>query len=139
MSVEIEFPVEFIVHGTPVSLQAKRAEAREAWKDRVRAASYTALPEGHFAAEGPIAITLFYFPDGEMQGDVDNIVKPILDALCRHIYIDDHQIERIVVQKFEPGRLFQFRQPSDVLSEALGSEPPFLYIRLRDDPTEVRV
>lgn len=136
MSVEIEFPVEFIVQGTPVSLQAKRAEAKEAWKARVKEASYASLPDGHFSTDGPIAVTLFYFPDGEMQGDVDNIVKPVLDALCRHIYTDDRQVERVWVQKFEPGRLFQFRQPSQILSEALSGEKPLLYVRLGDDPTE---
>ncbi|PZP46517.1 MAG: RusA family crossover junction endodeoxyribonuclease [Azospirillum brasilense] len=136
MSVEIEFPVEFIVQGTPVSLQAKRAEAREAWKVRVKEASYGSLPEGHFSTDGPISVTLFYFPAGKMQGDVDNIVKPVLDALCRHIYSDDHQVERVWVQKFEPGRLFEFRQPSQVLSEALSGQKPLLYIRLGDDPTE---
>ncbi len=35
-------------------------------------------------------------------GDIDNIVKPILDALCHHIYMDDRQVQRLVVQKFEP-------------------------------------
>jgi crossover junction endodeoxyribonuclease RusA len=41
-----------------------------------------------------------------MEGDLDNIVKPILDALSRHVYMDDRQIE------------------------------PVLYIRLSDDPYE---
>lgn len=50
MFVEVEFHVEFIVRGTPVLPQAKRAEA---------------------------------------QGDIDNIVKPVLDALCRHTYNDN--------------------------------------------------
>jgi Holliday junction resolvase RusA-like endonuclease len=82
MSVEIAFPLEFIVSGTPVSLQAKRGESRTAWKDRVRHASSSSLPEGHFATDAPISVTLFYFPAAEMEGDIDNIVKPILDALC---------------------------------------------------------
>lgn len=136
MSVEIQFPLEFIVRGTPVSLQAVRAKSKEAWKKRVKEASYDALPEGHFSTEAPISITLFYFPDTEMQGDVDNIVKPILDALSKHIYNDDRQVERIWVQKFEPGRIFQFAQPSEVLSEALGGEKPLLFVRLGDDPAE---
>jgi crossover junction endodeoxyribonuclease RusA len=75
--------LEFVVTGTPVSLQAKRPESRTAWKDRVKQASYASLPESHFSADGPISVTLFYFPAAEMQGDLDNIVKPILDALCR--------------------------------------------------------
>lgn len=71
-----------------------------------------------------------------MQGDVDNIVKPVLDALCQHIYYDDKQVERVWVQKFEPGRIFQFANPTDTLSKALVGEKPLLYVRLDDDPTE---
>ncbi len=136
MSVEIQFPIEFIVRGTPVSLQAARAQSREAWKKRVREASYDALPEGHFSTAAPVSVTLFYFPATEMQGDVDNIVKPILDALSKHIYNDERQVERVWVQKFEPGRIFQFARPSEVLSEALASEKPLLFVRLGSDPAE---
>ena len=136
MSVEIQFPVEFIVRGTPVSLQAARAKSKEAWKQRVREASFGALPEGHFSTDAPISVTLFYFPVFDMQGDVDNIVKPVLDALSKHIYNDDRQVERVWVQKFEPGRIFQFSRPSDVLSDALRGEKPLLFIRLGDDPAE---
>ena len=71
-----------------------------------------------------------------MQGDVDNIVKPILDALSRHIYLDDQQIERVVVQKFELGFRFSFAKPSGALAEALRETEPVLYIRVSSDPFE---
>lgn len=134
--MEIEFPVEFIVGGTAVSLQAKRRESLDQWKARVVDASREVLPEGHFAAESPLAVTLFYFPDAEMQGDLDNIVQPILNALKRHVYMDDRQIERILVQKFEPGNVFVFGSPSAVLADALNKAKPVLYIRLSDTPFE---
>lgn len=136
MSVEIEFPLEFIVRGIPVSLQNSRPRAREAWKDHVKEASKAALPEGHFSTGVPLAATLFYFPDGTMQGDIDNIVKPVLDALCRHIYDDDHQVERVWVQKFERGRIFPFSNPSRALSQALEGEKPVLFVRLSDNLAE---
>ena len=136
MSVEIQFPLEFVVHGTPVSLQTARTKSKDDWKLRVKIASYGALPEGHFLTEAPISVTLFYFPDTEMQGDIDNIVKPILDALSKHIYHDDRQVERVWVQKFEPGRIFQFARPSEALSEALSGEKPLLFVRVGDDPAE---
>jgi len=136
MSVEIAFPLEFCVPGTPVSLQAKRADSRTAWKDRVRRASQASLPEGHFSTINPIAITLFYFPAAEMQGGIDNIVKPILDALCRHIYFDDRQVERVWVQKFEPDKVFQFSSPSAILTSAIEADKPPLYVQISDDPTE---
>jgi len=87
--VEIDFPLEFVVQGTPVSQQAKRREAIDQWQARIREAGGLALPEGHFASDRPLAITLYYFPAVAMQGDIDNIVKPVLDAMKQHIYIDD--------------------------------------------------
>ena len=136
MSVEIQFPLEFVVEGTAVSLQAKRRESIDRWKSRIVEASRPALPEGHFATEAPLAITLFYFPRAEMEGDLDNIVKPILDALSRHVYMDDGQIERILVQKFEPEAVFEFGSPTTALQDALNRPKPVLYIRLSDDPFE---
>jgi len=71
-----------------------------------------------------------------MQGDIDNIVKPILDGLSKCIFVDDHQIERIVVQKFEPDKVFAFVNPSPALSEALGAERAALYIKVSGDAYE---
>ena len=53
-----------------------------------------------------------------------------------HIYMDDSQIERVVIQKFEPQRVFSFTQPSPVLAAALSAQKPILYVRLSDDPFE---
>ena len=134
--MEPEFPIEFIVEGTPVSFQSKRPKAKTDWKNRVRAASSAVLREGRWASGSRIAVTLFYFPDRPMQGDVDNIVKLVLDAMCRHIYVDDSQVERIVVQKFDPGNVFAFGSPSAMLRQALNRQEPLLYARLSDDPFE---
>jgi crossover junction endodeoxyribonuclease RusA len=134
--MELSFPIEFLVHGTAVSLQAKRAESRSEWKERIKAASATAIPQPHFVSDAPISVTLYYLPDEPMEGDVDNIVKPILDALCRHIYLDDHQVERLVVQKFEPGVSFTLQNPSGTFASAIVAPRPVLYVRLSDKPME---
>jgi len=130
------FPLEFIVEGTPVSSQTKSAEARDEWKERVKNASKPTLPDSHWATDERIAATLYYFPAEAMEGDVDNIIKFVLDAFKAHIYIDDDQIERVVVQKFEPDKIFQFANPSVTLAEAMSSPKPLLYVRLSNDPTE---
>lgn len=131
--MEITFPIEFVVAGTPVSHQAARNASKIAWKKRVKEASNTSLPSPHFVSGERVSATLYYFPDGPMQGDVDNIVKLVLDALRGHVILDDNLIERVVVQKFEPGRLFAFRNPSTVLSLAMSQEPPILYVRMASD------
>lgn len=102
----------------------------------MRAACSPQLPAPHFVSDKRVAATLYYFPDGPMQGDVDNIVKLTLDALIQMVYLDDLQVERVVVQKFEPGRLFSFTAPSITLAQAVEAQAPALYIRISDDPHE---
>lgn len=134
--MEISFPLEFIVPGTPVSMQAKRAASKDDWKDLVRREARVVLPEGHWLTEESISVTLFYFPAEPMTGDLDNIIKLVLDALVRHVYQDDRQIERILVQKFEPDNIFRFATPSTTLQAAVTGEKPLLYVHLSNDPFE---
>jgi crossover junction endodeoxyribonuclease RusA len=134
--MEIEFPIEFLVSGTPVSLSSQNPNAREQWKDRVKRASSSSLPSPHFASSERLAVTIYYFPAEPMQGDVDNIVKLILDAMSRHVFIDDRQVERIVVQKFEPGNIFSFSRPTQPMIDAIGGDKPILYIKVSNDPFE---
>ncbi len=134
--MEIPFPVEFVVQGTPVSAQAKEPSSKTEWKGIVKAASLAALPSPHFASDERIALTLYYFPPERMTGDIDNIVKLVADALCAHIYIDDDQIDRVVVQRFEPGSVFDFSNPSPALFDAVTGPKPVLYVRVSTNPFE---
>jgi crossover junction endodeoxyribonuclease RusA len=134
--MELSFPIEFLVHGTAVSAQARLPEAKNQWKERVKAASTQVIPQPHFASDAPISVTLYYLPDEPMQGDIDNVVKLILDALSRHIYLDDKQVERLVIQKFEPGVAFTFTNPSPIFASAIAGSRPVLYVRLSDNPFE---
>jgi len=129
MSVEIHFPIEFMVPGVPLSLQASTA-SKEEWKERIRTAARPLLPEGHFAAQGPMKVTIYYFADAPAKVDIDNIVKPIFDSLCRFIYTDDRQVERLIVQKFEPGRVFTFASPTPRLAETIDSAGPRVYLQV---------
>jgi hypothetical protein len=70
-----------------------------------------------------------------LQSDIDNRIKPILDAMARCVYMDDNLIERIVAQKFEPP-VFAFQNPTGVLASALEAETPMVYIRTTNDVHE---
>lgn len=134
--LEIEFPLELLVHGTPVSLQAKLPASREEWKERVRAAARNVLPRFHFTSEERMSVTLFYFPNGDMEGDLDNIIKPILDALCALVYVDDSQVDRVVAQRFDSRNVFTFSRPTNELIDALTGTRPVLYVRVSNRPFE---
>lgn len=68
-----------------------------------------------------------------MPGDLDNIVKYTVDGPKRVIYPDDKSVERILIQKFEPGTPRFFRALTPKLAEALDSEPPVLCMRIDGD------
>lgn len=130
--LEPDLPFEFMVEGTAISLQAS-SRSKATWREIIEAAARAALPEGAWLLTDPLAVTIYIFPDGPMTGDVDNRVKPILDGLNRCVYDDDQLIERVVVQKFEPDRVFRFGNPTEALARALDSSKPLVYIRVTDD------
>ena len=68
-----------------------------------------------------------------MEGDIDNIIKPIMDALIGVAYLDDSVVEAVSAQKFEPDADWSFEQPSDMLSAALDTDAPVVYVRIDDD------
>jgi len=129
--VELKFPIEFKIESTPLSLQASSL-SRERWKQQVKVAASTAAGSSTWATGEPVFVTIFYFPFGPMQGDVDNIVKPILDGMNGPIYMDDRQIQRVIVQKFE-GEGFRIDSPTPTLIDATDADPPVVYIRIDND------
>ena len=92
-----------------------------------------ALPDGSWLVTEPLAITIFIFPENTLSGDIDNRVKPILDGMSKCVYYDDALVERVVVQKFEPGKIFLFSDPSPALKNALSARKPVTYIRVSND------
>lgn len=118
-----------------MSLQAS-GRSRERWKVIVEEAARRRIRETDelgFLDRRPLAFTVYYFPAAPMIGDIDNIVKPIMDALIRVAYMNDKDVERVVVQKFEPQVDWDFADPSDQLAAALDITPPVVYIRVDDD------
>lgn len=138
---DLLFPFEFYLTGTPLSLQAS-AVSRERWKNEVKAAARQRVSdtvELAYLDEAPVALTIYYFPTTPMVGDIDNIVKPIMDALTGVTYLDDQVVERVVAQRFEPGAGWTFAEPSEQLAAALDaiaasdSPTPLVYVRADND------
>jgi len=130
--LEPAFPLELLLEAVPLSFKASPA-SRDAWKEQIRVAINTILDPSGWATESPVSVTIFYFPDGPMNGDIDNIVKPILDALMPRIYVNDAQVERVWVQKFESEKSFRIDNPTVKLAAAIDAEPPIVYIRVDNE------
>lgn len=129
------FPVEFIVTGTPVSHQGS-SRGLAAWKERVRVAAQTRIrdtSEWAWLDDRPVSVTILYFLPTPMTGDVDNIVKPILDGMTGAVFPDDRVVERVLIQRFEPGYDWVITPRTEQLFGALAEAPPVVYIRVDDD------
>ena len=134
--VSIPFPVEFVIRDTPRSHQSANTRAKEKWKLRVgevAKARLEAQSEFFFLDDRPLAVTIFYFAPTEMQGDVDNIVKLIIDGMVKIVYPSDQLLEKVVVQKFEPNVEVVFRSLTPTLEHAIETDPPVVYVRIDDD------
>ena len=80
---------------------------------------------------GEVMVTITYFFKGEAL-DVDNMPKPILDALNGTVYADDAQITDLVCRKRDRNRDLQFQNPSPVLVETIGRSEQFLHITVTE-------
>ena len=134
LTLEIRYPLEVVVEGTPISLQGS-SRSRARWKRKVAVAARMRLQELRDRwgpDERPVAVTIFYFPIAPLDGDIDNLIKPILDGLEGIVYKKDQVVERVLVQKFEPGIVRPGSVASVQLGRALEAEPPVVFIRIED-------
>jgi crossover junction endodeoxyribonuclease RusA len=133
----IPFPFELVVAETPLSLQAA-PRSLQRWKKTLRDVAKLELcakREQWFIDERPLSMKIFYFRPVGAGGDLDNIIKSILNAFKTVLYQDDSVIERIVAQRFDPDVIYAFEDVSAKLAEALEGPPPMLYPSVDDDET----
>ncbi len=134
--ISLPFPIEFVIRDTPRSHQSPNTKGKELWKRKVgeiASAHAKTLRDFFFIDHRPLAATIFYFPLTRMSGDVDNIVKLIVDGMTTILYPDDQLLERIIVQKFEPDIEPVFHSLTPALKQAVETDPPVIYIRIDDD------
>ncbi len=80
-----------------------------------------------------LQITYFYSDD---KLDVDNIVKPIQDALNGLAYVDDGQITDLIVRKRNLSGNFIIERISSTLAEGFARGDEFLHIVITDAPDQ---
>lgn len=125
-------PFEFTIKGPPISLQARSA-TRNRWKVAVAAAAKSALPNGSTPTTDEVAISITYYYDGDTP-DVDNIIKPIQDALIGILYVDDAQIVQAKSAKTRIDASYTIRGASSVLLMAFSDRDAFVHIRITEPP-----
>lgn len=124
-------PFEFTTKGTPVSSQTKNRRRLQSWKVQVRAAAQTAVNSGVTPVDGDVCVTITYYHDGDSP-DVDNIIKPIQDALSGVVFVDDAQVVETQGRKKSINGSYKIRGVSSVLLEAFADGDEFVHVRVTE-------
>lgn len=80
-----------------------------------------------------LTITNFY---ESISMDVDNIPKPILDALRGLVYLDDEQVTDVLCRKRDLNSSLRIENPSSVLAEGFSRGHEFLYVVVEEAPDQ---
>ena len=133
-------PFEFVIDGPPVSSQANNRKNLRKWRKELKNKAKSHWPEDEFPVGDSVMVEITYFYEkGPPKIDVDNMSKPILDALEGVVYEDDVQVTDLLCQKrrLEDIRVEIFSDMlSDMLLERLTQEGEFLFIVVQDAPDQ---
>jgi hypothetical protein len=121
---------EFIVEGPAVSLKAKKTNSKryQKWIRAVRAAAAAEWPIDWTPTNSwsvRISITNYYTLS---PPDVDNIIKPLLDALESVAYVNDQQVYKVTCEKFNLTNVYHIQNPGALLATGLEKYSELLHI-----------
>ena len=128
-------PVEFSIEGRAVSQCATDKARLRAWKEKVEEAAGKKWTEKPLPIGSPVAVTITYFSKiaysytrepGEAH-DVDNLAKPILDAMKDTVYEDDAQVADLLCRIRDYTACID--PPTD-LTECLKERRPVVHVRV---------
>lgn len=128
-------PFEFAIEGPPVSQQARRRELVRQWSRSVRDAALHRWDADTSPVAEVIMLTIIYFYN-DVPMDVDNIPKPILDALNGLVYVDDSQISDLFCRKRELTDRLQIESESQILKNYIRRGAHFIYISVQSAPNQ---
>lgn len=123
------FPIEFTFEGPPLSLQSKNKTRKRAYKQSVENAAKQILPAGFNPLTQDLEIKITYYYEGDTP-DIDNIIKPIQDALIGVVYVDDQQIADTRSRKRDINGSYRVRNVSACLLQAFSNGKDFVHVKI---------
>lgn len=123
--------VEFLIPRRPVLLQTNNRKGFQAWKDYVRQQAARAWGDREMIDAGELRLTLVYLcRDSPL--DVDNIIKPIQDALEGLAMSDNILVADVECRRRLLAGRFDLERLPPVPALALASPAECVYVRLGD-------
>lgn len=96
------------------------------------------MPPNTAPYHGDVSLSITYYYDGDAP-DVDNIIKPIQDALIGIVYRDDSQVVHAQSSRTRIDGSFTIRGASAILLLAFSKQDPFVHIKVTAPPDMSRL
>lgn len=125
--------LELVIEGVPASLQSS-TKYRDRWRALVEETGRRFIREEDEIYDECRGI-LVYFHFGKTDLDVDNIIKPVSDALCGIAYGDDKIVSEWVARKTDLSTTVLVDPPdilADQLEDWLAKKQHFVYVCVVD-------
>lgn len=118
--------IEFVVLGTPVSMYGS-SDAKRLWQQRVRRSAEDSRQEWLPSAFDEVVLRVAYFYVDAPAADLDNIVKPLQDALKGVAFGDGIQVVDLVASMRRKGESDRVPMPA-LLASAFDCGSDFVYV-----------
>ena len=119
---------ELLIKRRPLSVQAEKGR-KQAWIEDVRRLAKKEWNRAAPLDDEAFAATLVFLYDSDPI-DVDNIIKPILDALNGVVYPDDVLITDVAAHRRQFADEFDFTRLPKGLITAIRNEKECVYVRI---------
>ena len=123
--------IEFLIPRRPVSLQTKNRLNLRTWKDYVNQLAAAIYTQPMILDGTDLNLSLVYLCD-DSPADVDNIIKPIQDALVGVIYEDDVQISDVDSHRRYLSDPIDVTNLPHILSDAVGTGEEAVYVKVSE-------
>ncbi|MEO0396957.1 MAG: RusA family crossover junction endodeoxyribonuclease [Cyanobacteria bacterium P01_A01_bin.137] len=119
---------ELLIPKRPVSHQAKDRANLQRWKEFVYGRARRSW-QGTPLTEDGLRLTLIYLCD-DAPADIDNVIKPIQDALIGIVFADDFQVTDVDSHRRFLSEEIDITRLPPLLLEAVNSSQECVYIRV---------
>ncbi|WP_459556619.1 RusA family crossover junction endodeoxyribonuclease [Lacunimicrobium album] len=123
---------EFIIPRRPVSLQTRNRNNLQIWKQFVLSEAQRSW-SGPTVTNDPVQVTLVYLCD-QNPVDIDNIIKPIQDALVNLVYSDDILVSDVDSHRRPYSGIVDITELPPILIQAFHAQSECVYVRIRTPP-----
>jgi crossover junction endodeoxyribonuclease RusA len=131
----VPLPVDFVVLGVPVSHQTRNRQRLRGWRAKVSAEATATMGSATPTLEN-VELTIVYYHRGDDFPDVDNIIKPIQDALCGTVISDDSQVQDVRSARRSLDGAFRVNGMSRALADGFVSSSDFVHVRVSGAPAQ---